>query len=123
MCVEFDRDPSHLGARQDKDDLTQPAVKIVPSSIYLPDRSFLQLSKVSADFFTSFLSNPMAAYASSPVPESMTPPAPAAGRKKVLLMGKSGSGKTSMRSIIFANYQGTFFSQKLGVEHEAFDRG
>ena len=24
--------------------------------------------------------------------------------KKVLLMGKSGSGKTSMRSIIFANY-------------------
>lgn len=25
-------------------------------------------------------------------------------RKKVLLMGKSGSGKTSMRSIIFANY-------------------
>lgn len=26
---------------------------------------------------------------------------------KVLLMGKSGSGKTSMRSIIFANYIGT----------------
>ena len=25
-------------------------------------------------------------------------------RKKVLLMGKSGSGKTSMRSIIFANF-------------------
>lgn len=25
-------------------------------------------------------------------------------RKKVLLMGKSGSGKTSMRSIIFADY-------------------
>ena len=25
-------------------------------------------------------------------------------RKKVLLMGKSGAGKTSMRSIIFANY-------------------
>ena len=25
-------------------------------------------------------------------------------KKKVLLMGKSGSGKTSMRSIIFANY-------------------
>jgi Ras-related GTP-binding protein A/B len=24
--------------------------------------------------------------------------------KKVLLMGRSGSGKTSMRSIIFANY-------------------
>ena len=32
-------------------------------------------------------------------------PAPAAARKhKVLLMGRSGSGKTSMRSIIFANY-------------------
>jgi len=27
-----------------------------------------------------------------------------AGKAKVLLMGKSGSGKTSMRSIIFANY-------------------
>lgn len=26
------------------------------------------------------------------------------GKKKVLLMGKSRSGKTSMRSIIFANY-------------------
>ncbi|VDK58896.1 unnamed protein product [Gongylonema pulchrum] len=25
-------------------------------------------------------------------------------KRKVLLMGKSGSGKTSMRSIIFANY-------------------
>ena len=25
-------------------------------------------------------------------------------QKKVLLMGKSGAGKTSMRSIIFANY-------------------
>jgi hypothetical protein len=25
-------------------------------------------------------------------------------KKKVLLMGKSGAGKTSMRSIIFANY-------------------
>lgn len=29
---------------------------------------------------------------------------PATMKKKVLLMGKSGSGKTSMRSIIFANY-------------------
>lgn len=29
-------------------------------------------------------------------------------RKKVLLMGKSGSGKTSMRSVIFANYLGAF---------------
>ena len=27
-------------------------------------------------------------------------------RQKVLLMGKSGSGKTSMRSVIFANYLG-----------------
>lgn len=25
-------------------------------------------------------------------------------KRKVLLMGRSGSGKTSMRSIIFANY-------------------
>ncbi|XP_048746882.1 ras-related GTP-binding protein A [Ostrea edulis] len=30
--------------------------------------------------------------------------APTKMKKKVLLMGKSGSGKTSMRSIIFANY-------------------
>jgi hypothetical protein len=29
-------------------------------------------------------------------------------KKKVLLMGKSGAGKTSMRSIIFANYIGEF---------------
>ncbi|RYZ67318.1 MAG: hypothetical protein EOP08_03035 [Proteobacteria bacterium] len=28
-------------------------------------------------------------------------------RVQVLLMGKSGSGKTSMRSVIFANYLGT----------------
>lgn len=27
-------------------------------------------------------------------------------RQKVLLMGKSSSGKTSMRSVIFANYLG-----------------
>lgn len=37
------------------------------------------------------------------------PPAPPAEikkpkKKKVLLMGKSGSGKSSMRSIIFSNY-------------------
>lgn len=31
---------------------------------------------------------------------------PAAMRKKVLLMGRSGAGKTSMRSIIFANLIG-----------------
>ena len=30
---------------------------------------------------------------------------------QVLLMGKSGSGKTSMRSIIFANYLGTHFKE------------
>lgn len=30
--------------------------------------------------------------------------APPASLQKVLLMGKSGAGKTSMRSIIFANY-------------------
>lgn len=30
---------------------------------------------------------------------------------QVLLMGKSGSGKTSMRSIIFANYLGTTSAQ------------
>ncbi|RLN90858.1 hypothetical protein BBJ28_00012185 [Nothophytophthora sp. Chile5] len=33
-------------------------------------------------------------------------PTHSAMKKKVLLMGKSGSGKTSMRSIIFANYLG-----------------
>jgi Ras-related GTP-binding protein A/B len=36
---------------------------------------------------------------------SSKPPAASTGRKrKVLLMGKSGSGKSSMRSIIFSNY-------------------
>jgi ABC-type molybdenum transport system ATPase subunit/photorepair protein PhrA len=36
---------------------------------------------------------------------------------KVLLMGKNGAGKTSMRSIIFANFLGKFhFSQG----HHAF---
>ena len=42
------------------------------------------------------------------------------GKKKVLLMGKSRSGKTSMRSIIFANY-GAKDTIRLGptldVEH------
>jgi len=40
--------------------------------------------------------------------------------KKVLLMGKSGSGKTSMRSIIFANYMASDtmrLSPTLDVEH------
>lgn len=44
----------------------------------------------------------------------------ARNQKKVLLMGKSGSGKTSMRSIIFANYLGRD-TMRLGatleVEH------
>ena len=31
-------------------------------------------------------------------------PAKKESRQKVLLMGKSGSGKTSMRNIIFSNY-------------------
>lgn len=42
------------------------------------------------------------------------------GKKKVLLMGKSGAGKTSMRSIIFANYMARDtmkFSPTLDVEH------
>ena len=41
-------------------------------------------------------------------------------KKKVLLMGKSGSGKTSMRSIIFANYlaRGTMrLGPTMDVEH------
>ena len=32
------------------------------------------------------------------------PPASRCRKKKVLLMGRSSAGKTSMRSIIFANY-------------------
>ncbi|KAK4687515.1 Ras-related GTP-binding protein A/B, partial [Tremellales sp. Uapishka_1] len=43
-------------------------------------------------------------------------------RKKVLLMGKSGSGKTSMRSVIFSNYSAKD-TKRLGatidVEHSA----
>lgn len=41
-------------------------------------------------------------------------------KKKVLLMGRSGSGKTSMRSIIFANYLARDTSQlafTVDVEH------
>ncbi|KAH3903607.1 Rag GTPase GTR1 SCDLUD_001251 [Saccharomycodes ludwigii] len=42
------------------------------------------------------------------------------GRKKLLLMGRSGSGKSSMRSIIFSNYS-AFDTRRLGatidVEH------
>ena len=38
---------------------------------------------------------------------------PKVERKKVLLMGKSGAGKTSMRSIIFANYMANDV-QRLG---------
>lgn len=41
-------------------------------------------------------------------------------KKKVLLMGKAHSGKTSMRSIIFANYLArdtTRLSPTLDVEH------
>lgn len=40
-------------------------------------------------------------------------------KKKVLLMGKSGSGKTSMRSIIFANYIARDTS-RLGATSECF---
>lgn len=43
------------------------------------------------------------------------------GRKKVLLMGKSGSGKTSMRSIIFANFLAKATSRlgpTLQVQHD-----
>jgi Ras-related GTP-binding protein A/B len=43
----------------------------------------------------------MAAVASS---EATSVKSGGASKKKLLLMGKSGSGKTSMRSIIFANY-------------------
>ena len=43
-----------------------------------------------------------------------------ASKKKILLMGKSGAGKTSMRSIIFANYMARDtmrLSPTLDVEH------
>ncbi len=40
-------------------------------------------------------------------------------RKKVLLMGKSGSGKTSMRSIIFANYVARD-TRRLGATSKSF---
>lgn len=39
----------------------------------------------------------------------------AADVTQVLLMGKSGSGKTSMRSIIFANYLGTSLGLAVGA--------
>lgn len=53
----------------------------------------------------------MASYIENPLSEAATQPAPELlgevkkpKKKKVLLMGKSGSGKSSMRSIIFSNY-------------------
>lgn len=47
-------------------------------------------------------------------------------RKKVLLMGKSGSGKTSMRSIIFANFAAKDTSRltpTMDVEHHQVRSG
>lgn len=41
---------------------------------------------------------------------------------QVLLMGKSGSGKTSMRSIIFANYIARD-TRRLGATSEGIERG
>jgi Ras-related GTP-binding protein A/B len=50
----------------------------------------------------------MASYAEPPQPDGASPPdlreVKKIKKKKVLLMGKSGSGKSSMRSIIFSNY-------------------
>jgi predicted GTPase len=43
-------------------------------------------------------------------------------KSKVLLMGKSGSGKTSMRSIIFANYLGTALAAPARVANAADER-
>lgn len=60
----------------------------------------------------------------SPHPAQQPPPLPCQAtkmaKKKVLLMGKSGSGKTSMRSFIFANYMARDtmrLSPTLDVEH------
>lgn len=53
----------------------------------------------------------MASYIDTPLAEPTQAPAAEIisevkkpKKKKVLLMGKSGSGKSSMRSIIFSNY-------------------
>lgn len=52
----------------------------------------------------------MASYNEEPLAEPAQPALEILGevkkpkKKKVLLMGKSGSGKSSMRSIIFSNY-------------------
>lgn len=49
----------------------------------------------------------MASYIGNPLAEASAPPSSEIKKpkkKKVLLMGKSGSGKSSMRSIIFSNY-------------------
>jgi Ras-related GTP-binding protein A/B len=40
-------------------------------------------------------------------------------KKKVLLMGRSGAGKTSMRSIIFANYIAKD-TRRLGATSKSF---
>ena len=51
----------------------------------------------------------MASYAANQMPQGQSTSEPKnemkkPKKKKVLLMGKSGSGKSSMRSIIFSNY-------------------
>jgi Ras-related GTP-binding protein A/B len=64
-------------------------------------RSFSQSPKSHprADMENLRLQDDSATAATSPSSESKKP-----RKKKVLLMGKSGSGKSSMRSIIFSNY-------------------
>jgi Ras-related GTP-binding protein A/B len=51
----------------------------------------------------SYTENP-AAESSSSSPVDIRSEVKKPKKKKVLLMGKSGSGKSSMRSIIFSNY-------------------
>ena len=80
----------------------------VQSSIHLQSLQFILLYTVKYTFTTA------CTYV------SFTPVMSANNRKKLLLMGRSGSGKSSMRSIIFSNYS-AFDTRRLGatidVEH------
>lgn len=52
----------------------------------------------------SYIENPLSESSGSAPPADLRNEVKKPKKKKVLLMGKSGSGKSSMRSIIFSNY-------------------
>lgn len=83
-----------------------------PSSPSLSSSSTLVPSVASSEAIFPFEMDAPSPMGSAPAPavaagSALSPPSEQlkkAKKRKVLLMGKSGSGKSSMRSIIFSNY-------------------